>query len=50
MTESDGYLYSVGEIPSKHKGIGIRLDMIQYGVRRNESSLHVHLSMHYKDQ
>lgn len=36
-TESDGYLYSVGEILSKHKGIGIRLDNIQYGVRRNES-------------
>ena len=38
-TESDGYLYSVGEILSKHKGIGIRLKNIQYGVKRKRKLL-----------
>lgn len=37
-TESDGDLYSVGETLSKHKGIGIRPEEIQYGVW-NESCL-----------
>ncbi len=58
-TESDGYLYSVGEILSKHKGIGIRLNNIQYGVRRNEScwlvpvnsdKFEMNFSMQNKDQ
>lgn len=35
-TEFDGYLYSVGEILSKHKSIWITLSNIQYEVKIND--------------
>ena len=35
-TESDGYLYSVGEILNKHKGVWIKLNNTQNGARRKK--------------
>lgn len=58
-TESDGYLYSVGEILSKNKGIGIGLNNKQHGGRRRRKNkgscwlvpeFEMNFSMHDKDQ